>query len=205
MWWHWKTKLTRIVANRLKPLLPNIQENNQYCGTTGSTIIDALATIRDTTAYAEETKTSMCVVSLDFRGAFENIAHDYLDAIINNYGFSHTFQARLQKIYRHATSSIQINGFRSPPIQIKRSIRQGCPLSSILFSQILNPLLRQLNRSLQGIRIGRTTHKTTAVAYGDDITVFITSPTDISKLVNILQCYQEATGAIINIQKSGAL
>jgi hypothetical protein len=52
--------LTRIVANHLEPILPNILENNQYCETTGSAIIDALATIRDTTAYAEETKTSMC-------------------------------------------------------------------------------------------------------------------------------------------------
>jgi hypothetical protein len=80
--------LTRSIGNCLKPWVPSLLSNSQHCGITGSSIFDALATIRDIVAYAEETRTPMCVLTLDFQGAFDNISYEYLYEIIYRYGFS---------------------------------------------------------------------------------------------------------------------
>lgn len=50
---------------------------------------------------------------------------------------------------------------------------------------------------------GRT--RIAAVAYADDVTVFLTSPADVQNLQEALHTYEEATGAKINMRKSRAL
>jgi hypothetical protein len=42
--------LSRIIANHLNPWLPNLLTPDQHCGLTGTTIYDALATIREVVA-----------------------------------------------------------------------------------------------------------------------------------------------------------
>ena len=90
--------------------------------------------IRDTIAHAELTHTPVCILSLDFKEAFDNIAHSYVFAMLQSYGFSSKFRQRLMPMYSNATSSIQVNGHISSPMPIKCSVRQGCPLSMLLFT-----------------------------------------------------------------------
>ena len=101
--------------------------------------------------------------------------------------------------------SIQINGHRSSPIQIRSSVRQGCPISMQLFAMCLNPLLCTLEKNLAGIQIGWHRVNTTVVDYADDVTIFATSPMDIPKIQEALHCFEKASGVKINIRKSRAL
>ena len=197
--------LARILANRLSRLLCKIISGSQHCGVPGTSIFDALETIRDVIAYAEVKSKPLCVLSLDFQGASDNISHDYLDDVLRYYGFSDIFRRRLQMLYRNAHSFVQINGCKSQPIPIHSSIRQGCPLSMALYIICLNPFLSALQNELQGLRMNTRQDKVTAVAYADDVTVFLTTPTDVSKLHTIITRFEEATVAKINVCKSGAL
>jgi len=74
-----------------------------------------------------------------------------------------------------------------------------------LIAMCLNPLLSTLENILAGIQIGRRRIKTAAVDYADDVTIFVTSPTNIPKIQEALQCYEEASEAKVNIRKSRAL
>jgi len=56
-----------------------------------------------------------------------------------------------------------------------------------------------------GIRIGRNSHKSAVIAYADDLTLLLMSPSEIPKLQTILDQYGKACGAKINIQKSKAM
>ena len=90
-------------------------------------------------AYAETTNNALCILSLDFKAAFDNTSHTYLFTMLKAYGFSDEFQQRIKTMYEGATSSVQINGHISSSIPIQCSIRQGCPLSVQLFALCLNP------------------------------------------------------------------
>jgi hypothetical protein len=61
-----------------------------------------------------------------------------------------------------------------------------------------------LDRKLQGIRIGPKRPKTT-IAYADDVTILITTPDEIQVIQDALLCYQNASGAVINLAKSKAM
>lgn len=74
-----------------------------------------------------------------------------------------------------------------------------------LFALCLNPLLFTLVDKLPGIRIGRRGDKTAVVAYADDVTIFLTSPVDIPIIQDVIRCYENASGARVNIRKSKAM
>ena len=69
----------------------------------------------------------------------------------------------------------------------------------------INPLLHYLDTHLDGIRFGRTGNRVAVVAYADDVSIFVTQRDDFRMIRDALQCYEKASGARLNIQKSKAL
>jgi hypothetical protein len=107
--------LIKILVNRLRPLLAEHLQKNQFCVVPGNTIQDALATVRDTIAMAEVKKTPICLVSLDFQDAFDRISHTYLTTILRSYGLSDWFVDRIRTMYEGEHLSVSINGYISGP------------------------------------------------------------------------------------------
>ena len=55
------------------------------------------------------------------------------------------------------------------------------------------------------LNIERQRARTSVVAYADDVTIFVTAPTDIRKLQEAIHCYEGAPGARVKIKKSRAI
>ena len=197
--------LTRILARRLRPLIDLHLHSTQYCGVTGNTILDAVATVRDIASYAENVHLPLCILTLDFQHAFDSIAHEYMFTILRSYGLSHHFVTLLQHLYTDTISYIQINGHLHGPIPIRRGVRQGCPLSMALYTLCLQPFLTMLKQRLPGVRIGPDSEPVSVVAYADDVTIFLTSADDISTVQEAIQQFERASGARLNPRKSRAL
>lgn len=102
-----------------------------------------------------------------------------------------------------ATSLVQLNGLHGP-IPTRCAIRQGCPLSMLLYALCLHPFLRTLEKKLPGIQTGRRARPTSVVAYADDIMTFVTPTTDIPIIEDAIHQYENASGACLNPQKSKA-
>jgi hypothetical protein len=119
-------------------------QKNQFCGVPGNIIFEAVATVREAIAQAEVTRTLLCVLSLNFKEAFDKISHRYLFTILKSYGLSDWFIDRLKSLYENAVSSVQTIGQIAGPIPIRCSVRQGCHMSMVLFALCLSTLLRLL-------------------------------------------------------------
>jgi sulfur transfer protein SufE len=70
---------------------------HQYCGAHDNNIYGAIAALRETIAHSEQTNTPACILSLDFKNAFNNIAFNYLLSTMEAYGFNRTFMDRIQE------------------------------------------------------------------------------------------------------------
>ena len=143
--------IARLLAARMRSVVPELLHPSQHCGVPENTIFDAVAAIRDAIAYVEKIHRPLCVVSLDLKEAFDRISHKYIWTILCSYGFREEFVVRIAMMYNNATSSVQTNGHISTPIQIRCGVRQGCPLSMTSFALCLNPLLYYLDKRLNGI------------------------------------------------------
>jgi len=124
--------------------------------------------------------------------------------MIESHGFRSKFRQRLMRMYSNAVSSIQVNGHISSAITIKCTVRQGCPLSMPLFT-CLNPLLCMIDENLAATHSGPHNKRTAVIAYADDVTTILRSPKDIPIVQEALRCYEDASGAKLDTEKSKAM
>jgi retron-type reverse transcriptase len=171
--------------------------------TTGRNILEAAAAIREIIAAGNNRRGGICLITLDFKSAFDNISHKYLYGLLREYRYGAGITRAIVSLYEHATSHVAINGHTSD-FQLKRSIRLGCPLSSILYALAVNPFILLLNKHLQGLQIDQQ-HTTACVAYADDSTVVINNKRDLQILHRLISIYEKATGARINWEKTKGL
>jgi hypothetical protein len=194
--------LARILAGRLKQIVQDNITSNQYCGVPERLILEAVATVRDTIAYAESYNVTMCVLTLDFQQAFDRVSHQYLFQVLRQYGINEWFIARVQALYDNATDSVQVNGSLKGNINIQSAVRQGCPMSMVLYTLGLQPFLRSLERKLPGLALGAELKGETVIAYADDVTVFVTNPNNFDVIRNEIMRYEQASGPRLNPNKS---
>ena len=102
--------------------------------------------------------------------------------------------ARIKQMNDHARSAVQIKGHIYGPIPIRISVRQGCPMSMLLFALCLNPPIHCLEQRRTGIRISRRATTVAVVVYAD-ISIFVTVPKDIPIIRDVIRCYERGTGA----------
>ena len=84
-------------------------------------------------------------------------------------------------------------------------MRQGCPLSGLLFVlaiELLGNAIRQ-SQSIRGIKIGPNEIKLSQ--YADDTTVFVSDLKSAENLVNLLKLSSECSGLKVNSSKSNVL
>ena len=198
-----QTNKTTLRANNTYTI--DLVKGPHHCGVPGNSILEAVVLVRDAIAHYNTTGTPLCVLSLDFQNAFDRISHQYLFQILQSYGISPWFIEGLRSLYDNAIASVQINGTLAGPIPINSGVRQGCPLSMVLYALCLHPLLRTLEKQLPGIPAGHHTHSVPVVAYVDDVTICVTRPEDFTVILQAVRVYEQATGARLNPKKSKAL
>ena len=109
----------------------------------------------------------------------------------------------MKAIYDKPTASIILNGEKLKAIPLKSGIRQGCPLSSLLFNTVLEVLATEIReeKEIKGIQTGNEEVKLSLFA--DDMILYIENPKDSTrKLPELINEYSKVAGYKINTQKS---
>jgi hypothetical protein len=96
-----------------------------------------------------------------------------------------------------------LNGEKLKPFPLKSGMRQGCPLSPLLFNIVLEFLTRAIRQEeeIKGIQIGKETVKISLFA--DDMILYLKDPKNYApKLLDNINSYSKVAGHKINLQKS---
>lgn len=96
-----------------------------------------------------------------------------------------------------------INGILSRPYRVYHGVRQGDPLSCLLFDMAIEPLSAMIRMSnLQGFNIPQCGETLKATLFTDDTTVYLSSSDDFTTLQSILDTWCSAAKARFNIKKT---
>ncbi|XP_077551577.1 uncharacterized protein LOC144165347 [Haemaphysalis longicornis] len=107
--------------------------------------------------------------------------------------------------YAGCKASIIVNKNLSESINVGCSVRQGCPLSPLLFALYLEPFCLKIikHERIRGFALQNTEVK--LLAYADDIAVFCRDQKSISEAVKVVKSFCEKSGAAINWDKCSGL
>lgn len=100
---------------------------------------------------------------------------------------------------------LKINGGLSAPFSIQRGVKQGCPLSEMLYSLAIEPLLHKLQTDLSNVCFPHCAVSFKLSAYADNIIVLVNSQTDIDILVRTANYFGCISSAKVNWEKSEAV
>jgi hypothetical protein len=153
--------ISKIIATRIKPILSRFLSQEQLGFLKGRQILDAIGTAQECLHSIKRKKSKALILKLDLKKAFDCIDWDFLRMILIQTGFSHSMIKWIMSCVTSANLAILVNGESSPFFRIGRGLRQGCPLSPLLFilaMEALSLLLKsgQAEGKITGLKVSRT-------------------------------------------------
>jgi hypothetical protein len=200
--------ITKVIAMRLKPILPFVISKEKAGYMEGRKIMDSVILAHEVIHSLKMTKTPGMLIKLDLSKDFDRISWQYMRSLLEAFGFDNHWVDWIMRLTSSAFFSILVNGMPSQPFSPTRGIRQGDPLSPFLFVLMAEGLGRYLKASvLEGSLKGLPLHNIQPTPshnqFVDDTLLLNTlTAREAIKLNSILTDFVDASGMALNLEKS---
>ena len=206
--------VAKVLANRLKKILPTIISETQSAFVPGRLITDNILIAFETLHHMKHMKSNQqgyMALKLDMSKAYDRVEWVFLENIMLKLGFTASWVSIVMKCVRTVSYSVLINGEPRGFFHPSRGLRQGDPISPYLFllcAEGLQALLEKvaLSRSIQGLSISRGGPKLTHLFFADDSVLFCrASLRECHAIQEVLRIYERASGQQINQEKNHSI
>jgi hypothetical protein len=154
---------------------------------------------------ANKRKIPLIFLKLDIAKAFDSLNWGFLIQVVKAMGFGHRWHDLVSLILATSSSRIMLNGSLGRPFFHQRGLRQGDPLSPMMFILAMEPLQCLLERASEQHIISPLHLRTArfrASFYADDVALFVNpSREDIAAVQALLHFFGNASGLRTNIDK----
>ena len=201
--------ITKILADKLSQILPNIVSQEQRAFIHGRNIKDCICLTSEAINLMQaKTFGGNLAMKVDIGKAFDTLDWGFLLKLLKAFGFNTIFCDWIKVILESAYISISINGKKRGYFKCKRGVRQGDPLSSLLFclvEDVLSISISNLVREGKIKQIKGTRHSMVPshILYVDDIMLFCKgNSASIQALTQLFNEYAANSGQKVNPSKS---
>jgi hypothetical protein len=125
--------ITKVIENRLKCILPKIIPENQGGFIQGRQIVDNYILVQEAIHSSLRQKEKGMVVKMDLENAFDRVNHSFLLNVMSKFGFGENFIKWIRACISEPWIAPLVNGRATDFFKASRGLRQGCPLSPLLF------------------------------------------------------------------------
>ena len=120
------------------------------------------------------------IISVDAEKACDKIQHLFMIKTLQQMGIEGTYLNIIKAIYAKPTTNIILNGEKLKAFPLRSGTRQGCPLSALLFSIVLEVLATAIKeeKEIKGIQMGKEVNLS---LFADYMMLYIENPKDSTR------------------------
>ena len=195
----------KCITDRLSTFLPSVISPHQTANVKSRKIQHNLKMLRDFVFLADSKQMEAFVLSIDQMKAFDRVSWTFLNAVLEKQNFPSLIQNWIRLLYTDLVSCVKINGFVSETFNVTRGVRQGCPLSPVLYvivSEALNKCILAENEIAGPPELGG---RPVLSQFADDTCVGAIGDHSIFAVFRALALFERASGAKVNPDKSHGL
>jgi hypothetical protein len=147
------------------------------------------------------------VFKLDYEKDYDRVNREFLIKMMSNRGFSQRWISIIKTLLDNGSVGVRLNDENSEFFLTGRGVRQGDPISHILFNLVADVFTKMLikaamHNQITGLMHGMLPTGIVSMQYADDTLLFLKN--NLDKVVNlkwILSCFEQMSGMRINFHK----
>ena len=200
--------LAKALATRIAKIASSVVHPDQTGFIKGRYIGENVRLILDLIKYTEDKCIPGLIVQCDYYKAYDCVEWKYVNRVMETVGFGPNFLRWMQIFYPWSQSSpyqakISVNNFLSQPYPIERGIRQGCPLSCLVWTLCLEPMACSIRNhpGIGGITVADEEVKLSL--YADDTTLILDgSDESLRNSLQSIYSFCKISGLKLNASKT---
>ncbi|CAI5460133.1 unnamed protein product [Closterium sp. Yama58-4] len=192
--------LALCLANRLQLVLPQLIHPSQTAFIKHRKIGDTINDTLDIMDWATYSSAPLLALTVDFRKAYDLVDRPFLLHALSVLGLPTSFIHWVRLMHSNTCTRISVNNMLGPTFPVRTGVRQGCPLAPLLFVCVMEIFHRYTSLFLPGFALSHAQLRLMA-CYADDVTLFLTSDTELGLAVVLLGVFGSVSGEIPNWSK----
>ena len=194
-----------LINNRLQRFaeMNNLLSKNQigfkkHCRTS-----DHLLTLKAIVKkYVTLGKKKLFACFVDFKKAFDSVWHQGLFYKLENLGIKGNLLDLVKDIYKKTQCAVKIDGKITDFFEFTKGVRQGCPLSPLLFNLYINDIFDLIDNNTPVSPELNDKNPINVLMYADDLVMFSESEDQLQNNMSLLNDYCVNWNLDINIKKT---
>ena len=172
----------------------------------GRSTIDHIFTLNAAVEKQFNTRSKLYVAFIDFHKAYDTVKRSILWSVLLRSGIQGRMFQNLKAIYSSVQSCVMCKGELTSYFRCIQGLKQGCILSPVLFSLLINELAVDiLTRAKHGVSLGPSEIELSILLFADDLTLVASTVVGLQNQLNRLSEGCKQLGLTVNLDKSKIL
>jgi hypothetical protein len=205
--------LTKVIVNRLKPLIPLIISPYQ-------TGFIPTRSIHENIVVAQEMihsmlkmrgRTGYVAVKVDLAKAYDRLRWSFISAVLEEVNLPQGLRRTIMHCITSVKTNVMWHGSRSEYFNPRRGIRQGDPMSPYIFVLCMDKLTHLIAEAVdsgkwQPLRAGRSGPNISHLMFADDLLLFGKATEENMKAItDTLNAFCDLSGQLVSLEKTSIL
>jgi hypothetical protein len=154
--------LAKMLTERLKRVLTKLIGAEQQGFIPGGDIAGNLILVKEIIAYCDDEELEGSMIMMDFMKAYDRVDRETMMKTMRAMNIGERYMKMVELLYADSTARVVVNGEMGEEFQTEGGVRQGCPLSALLFIIVLELMAIELRESeeIEGIKMRKEEKKT---------------------------------------------